>query len=473
MKFYSVEDCNKLTNVEVRKLYRDHVSPYIEEIFGSFSAGSVEIDYAEGVYIYTRDGRRILDAGGGIGVLNLGHNYPDILQARIKYQQEKRMEVHKTMFSPYLAVLSHNIAQILPDDLNYPYFCNSGAEAVEGAIKLAYKAFNGERAKLLHSNVSFHGKLLGSGSISHSKEVYFKFPGILDTDSFEYGSIESIKGLVGKYRKENNESDVYSIIIEPYSASSSKGCSNEFLHELRELCDKEKIVLIFDEIYTGWCKTGNYFYFMDYGIVPDVLTTSKSLGGGKSSISAYVARERTLLKAYGNLRDATLHSTTYNGFGEECVTAITAINAIVKEDLVSKSRHIEELVKSRMRELLEKFPNQLEEYRGIGCMHSIYLKNKGEMVGKLLSRLPISLTKDERFLPKLLVASLSDWLFRKHNIYILFGTSQDTPLAFTPSPIMKDGEVNYFFDSLESSLEVGIWEISFKFAIRKFAKFFI
>ena len=239
------------------------------------------------------------------------------------------MEVHKNYFSPFLATLSH-IAKLLPEDLNISYFPNSGAEAVEGAVKMAYKFHNGKRKYILHSNISFHGKLLGAASLTGSPEVDFSFPRIPNVESFVYNDIQSLERQVNALKKDDGESDIYAIIIEPLNASSMLSCSKDFLQKLRQLCTNHKIVLIYDEVYTGWAKTGALFYFMKFqNVCPDIVTYAKSFGGGKSSISGYTAREHIFRKAYDNSNDATLHSTTYNGFGEETVTAIEAINIIL------------------------------------------------------------------------------------------------------------------------------------------------
>ena len=161
--------------------------------------------------------------------------------------EKKRMEVHKNYFSPYVAALSHNIAKLLPGDLNISYFPNSGAEAVEGAMKMAYKYHNANRNIVLHSDISFHGKLLGAASVTGSPELNFTFPQIPGTSSFEYNNIDSVKSLINANRKEGNESDIYAILVEPLNASSMRNCSERFLLELREICNKEDIILIFDE----------------------------------------------------------------------------------------------------------------------------------------------------------------------------------------------------------------------------------
>jgi putrescine aminotransferase len=281
----SSDDCDKLGLEKVKELYKKYVSFSQEKLASSFGYGHDLVDYAEGCWIYTKSGRKILDFTGGIGVLNHGHNHPRILKARLEFQKLKKMEVHKSFLSPYIAALSHNIAQILPEDLNVSFFPNSGAEAVDGAIKLAYKYHNGKRNHILHSDISFHGKLLGCGSLGGSPEFHFEFPKIPNTHAFEYNSIESVKRLLELLKKADGTSDIYAIILEPFSASSLRKCSSDFLYELQDLCRKNAIVLIFDEVYSGWAKTGELFYFMHFSnLVPDILATSKSLGGGKASI---------------------------------------------------------------------------------------------------------------------------------------------------------------------------------------------
>ena len=469
-KLFKVEDCGKFSNHEIRELYKKYINPAIERLFGTFDLGQEVIDHAEGVWLYTKNNEKILDVTGGIGVLSHGHNNPRILNTRIEFQKQKRMEIHKTIFSPYMAALSHNIAQLLPEDLNFSFFCNSGAEAVEGAIKLAYKYHEGSRKIILHSDISYHGKLLGSASITASKEVHFKYPSIPDTHSFKFNDINSVKEKISSFRKTSGGSDIYAIIIEPFSAGSIRACSTEFLQELQKICNENNIVLIFDEIYVGWYKTGNRFNFMDHDVIPDILTTSKSLGGGKSSISAYVCREPILKKAYGNVRDATLHTTTYNGMGEECITALDAINIMEEENYREKSLRIEKTTKIRCEKLMEKFGDQIIECRGSGGLHGIFLKTEKTFLTTLLKLLPLEMNKDINFLSKLIVASLADWMYHHKKIYALFSNADEIAFMFTPSLIMEDNEINYFFDSIEDAFNIGIRKIITEFITKQFSK---
>ncbi len=469
-KLLTIEDCEKLANKNVRQLYKQYVNPGLENILYSFGAGEILIDHAEGVWMYTKDGRKILDVSGGIGVLTLGHNHPRILETRIRYQQMKRMEVHKTIFSPYQAGLSHNLAQLLPGDLNYPFFCNSGAEAVEGAVKLAYKYHKGKRQHILHADISFHGKLLGTGGMTNSQEKEFKFPTIPGIKVFDYKDIESIKTLVADLRQPSGESDIYALIIEPFNAITLTYLSNEYLQSLRKLCDEHNICLIVDEVFCGWCKTGNYFRFMDSGIIPDIITTSKSLGGGKSSISAYISRKPILIKAYGDVPNATLHTTTYNGFGEECATAIEAINIMVDEDFPAKCRALEQMVVEKGKVLMKKYPEQIEEIRGAGAHHGIFPKRRDNVFSSLLQSLPLAMTQDKNFLNKIIVASLVDWLFKKHDIFTFFNNNRDVGVLFSPSLVIEKKEVDYFFNAMDETFDYGVTRIIGEFIKNKFLK---
>lgn len=470
-ELFSWQDCSKFDIKKIQELYREYVSKSQVDLIGSFGFGRAVATHAEGVYIYTSDGRKITDFTGGIGVLNHGHNHPRILAARIEYQQQKRMEVHKNFLSQYIAGLSHNMGKLLPEDLDISYFCNSGAEAVEGAVKLAYKYYDGNRKYILHADISMHGKLLGSAGLTGSPELDYGYPTIPNVETFAYGNIESVKEVVSKIRKPNGESDIYAIIIEPFSASSFLECSSEFLVELRKCCDSEGIVLIFDEIYTGWAKTGELFNFMGKKAVPDILTYSKSFGGGKSSISGYTTRTPFYRKAYDNLNDATLHSTTYNAFGEECITALEAIKIVVEDDYVGKSKNIQQRLTNGLNNLKEKYPDLIDEIRGSGALHGvIFNRDINPFVKSLISFLPAKVFKDERFLSKLITGSIISELFNTHNILTFFGSNQQIVFTISPSLIVTYDELDRFLDALDKTLEIGKRKLILNFLKQKIMK---
>ena len=461
---------NEIENLQIddiKKLYEDYVSKSQVKLLSSFEFGQDVPSTAKGSYIFTKSGKKILDFTGGFGVLNHGHNHDRILNVRKNFQDKNKVEVHKNFLCPYLAALSHNLSQILPGDLNVSYLPNSGAEANEGAIKLAYKYHNGKRKYILHSDISFHGKLLGTGSISSSPEVKFKFPGIEAKEKFEWNNLESVKKLINKYKK-NNESDIYCIIIEPFSASSLLECSEDFLRGLREICTINNIILIFDEIYTGWGKTGEYFYFMRYKeLAPDILTMSKSFGGGKSSISCFTTSQKIFEKSYGKIQESTIHSTTYNAFGEESLTALEAINIVVEDNYPQKAKDIGKEIKDNLISLKQKYPNLIKEIRGQGCLQGIIFNSGPNILKQLISFIPIDLTKDERFLSKLITSSVISNLYSEFNILSSLGQNKEICLWISPSLIIEKSEIDYFFKSLDKCLSYGYFKLVKNFILKK------
>ncbi|MCE7082163.1 aspartate aminotransferase family protein [Streptomyces sp. ST2-7A] len=450
----------------VHDLYRTYINKSQVRLMTSFGFGRELVDRAEGAYIHTRDGRRILDFTGGVGVLNHGHNHPRVLAARQRFQERRRMEVHKTYFSPYLAALGHNLAQILPGDLNRSFLPNSGAEAVEGAVKLAYKYHGGTRRQVLRSDIAFHGKLLGSGGLTGSAQNHFDFPTIPGIRAFRYDDLDSVREALAEARDAKGRSDVYALLIEPFSASTMRWCSEEFLRGVRELCAAEDIVLIFDEIYTGWGKTGSMFHFTRYeGLIPDIVTTSKSFGGGKSSISAFVARDALFRKAYDNMTDAMMQSTstTYYGFGEETATAIEAIAVAVEEDFPARARAIEEVLTPGLERIRKTYPDVVTDVAGAGALHGVFLSG-GPKVLDLVGKLPVGgPAKDPLLRTKIITAAVIDTLYRKHDIYAYYTLNGRSPLVVSPPLVAGREECERFLDALEATLAEGMGRLVGRF----------
>ena len=451
-KLLNITDAENLSIDETWRLYSAHVSASQVKLIGSFGFGQEVVERAEGCYIYTKSGKKLLDLTGGIGVLNHGHNHPRILEARKRFSELKKMEVHKNFFSPYVAVLAHNVATLLPGDLNISYFPNSGGEAVEGAVKMAYKFHNGARSKILHADISFHGKLLGAAGLTGSPELHFKFPTISGSHSFKYDDISSFKRCLEECRNQEDTCDVYAVIIEPLNASTMRQCSSDFLIELREICDREGIILIFDEVYTGWGKTGFLFNFMRCdGLIPDIVVYAKSFGGGKASIAGYTSRDFVYRGAYENLLDATLHSTTYFGFGEETATAIEALNIIVDDDLVLRAKWIGERFESGIAKRLLHHEKPSFALSGSGALWGINLEKTWihNFLERLTSFLPGGFFSDPKISNKLILGAIINYLYEDFGIVSYYGSNIENPLIISFPLIASETEIDYAIDALE------------------------
>jgi putrescine aminotransferase len=466
-KLLSLKDIYNLDITEIKSHHSDFLNTNQSKMLSKFSYGKDKFVKADGVYLYTDSGKKILDFSGGIGVLNHGHNNQAVLDARVDFQKNKRMEVHKTVFSPYMAGLAHNIAQLLPKNLCKSFFCNSGSESVEGAIKAAYKFHKSKRKYILHSDISFHGKTIGAGSISGAFDQSI-FPRLNNTKSFKYNDKESVELLINDLKNENGESNVFALIIETFNNTSLRECSDEFVEFLRDITKRNKIILIFDEVYTGWGKTGYLFHFFKYkNISPDILCTSKSLGGGKSSISAFIVDKLIYKKAYENYSDAFLHTSTYNGFGEECITAVVAINELIENKLVENSKNNGLLISKKLSALKAKFPKYISDVRGIGSIQGIVLNYSSiKLSKKVMEQVPI-LNKSASIMDKVPSAILSDYLYSKFDIFTIINENKNDVLLMTcPSLIINEKEIIYFFDSLESCLETGLNKIFTNFLLK-------
>ena len=451
-KIYTIEEAKSLSIEEIHELYRNFINPNQTNIFSSLPFGNDIFETAEGVHLYTSDSKKILDFTGGLGVLGLGHNHSKILEARINYQKEKKIEVHKIIFSKYMAALSSSISYLLPDNLTKSFFLNSGAEAVEAAIKVCYKSFKSNKKNILFSNKSYHGKLIGSGSISGSYKKNNQFPKMENCRSFNFNDQIDLENKIKKY---DNEGGVYCVIIEPYSASLLESCSDLFIKKLFELKKKYNFKIIFDEVFTGFFKSKKMFYFQNFAnISPDIICLSKTLGGGKSSISCLVIDDKTYDEAYGKISDTFLHTTTYNGFGEESVTALAALNILSENEFIKKVEHLSELLKSKLKELKIKHSTKIQEIKGNGILNGIIFKSYPSSIGNFLEKIPSEFIKDRSFfLKKLTATAISCELYKNFNILTSINDSSfSNHLCISPSLVIKDAEVDYFFDSLDKTL---------------------
>jgi putrescine aminotransferase len=260
-KLYTIDDAKKLSINEIHEIYKNFINPNQTNIFSSLPFGNDIFEKAEGVYMHTSTGKKILDFTGGLGVLGLGHNHQEILKARIDFQKEKEIEVHKIIFSKYMAALSSSISYLLPENLTKSFFLNSGAEAVEAAIKVCFRSYKSKKKFILFSDKSYHGKLIGSGSISGSYRKDNQFPEMENCENFNFNDPIDLEKRVIECEKKGG---VYSVIIEPFSASLLQACSNTFMNKLFELKRKYRFKIIFDEVFTGFFKSKKMFYFQNF-----------------------------------------------------------------------------------------------------------------------------------------------------------------------------------------------------------------
>lgn len=467
MKKYNLIRLSEVDNLPQKNIlqyYRDYINPGIATFIRILGLDKYKITRSEGMYLYTECGRKIMDFSAGMSVLNHGHNHSRIMEARRKFNENKRLEICKAFVSQYQSVLAKNLAEIFPGDLKYSFFCNSGAEANEGALKIAllYQGQGTPKNKIVYTDLGYHGKTFGTMSVSGSaskpyRELFKNLDGCLEVP---FGKIDAFNNLIKERTSTDGSNDIAIVILEAIIGDMVIIPPEGYLRELHALCKKHNIIMIVDEVFTGFGRTGKMFSFEHEDVVPDIVTFSKSFGGGKASIAGYIVKPYIFHKTYEPLSRCTIHTTTFGGLGEECATAIEAVNIINDENLIENARVQGEYLLFRLKHLKDKYPKYIKDARGIGLLCNLELHKASEVfLAKLLKNFP----QTDNLLLGLLPAMIVSQLFKKHNILIYTGGRMDN-LLINPSLIVKKEEIDIFIDALENVLEGNLCKLAIQFA---------
>ena len=327
----------------------------------------IEVESAQGVYLYSPQGKRYIDLISGIGVSNLGHRHPKVIEA-IKKQLDKHM--HVMVYGEYIQatpnLLAKKLTSLLPAQLNCCYFVNSGTEANEGALKLA-KRFTG-RTEIISCKKSYHGSTHGSLSVSGNEQKKNAFRPLLpDVKFIEFNNISELEFITAK---------TACVIMETIQGDAGVRIpSVAYMVALRKRCTEMGTLLIFDEIQCGMGRTGTLFAFEQFGIAPDILTVAKAFGGGLP-IGAFIAN-REIMKSL-SYNPMLGHITTFGGNPVCCASALATLEVIEEENLLL---HVE--AKGRM--IQEKLSHpKIKEIRRIGLMFAVDF-DTAERVNKIVS----------------------------------------------------------------------------------------
>ena len=296
---------------------------------------ALQISHAEGVFLYSHD-KTYIDCISGISVSNLGHSNPRIIAA-VKSQLDKHMHlmVYGEMIQSTQVQLAHALTQQLPETLNSVYFVNSGSEAIEGAMKLAKRVTGKHRFVAQH--LAYHGST--QGALSLMSDPYFSnsfrplLPGVAYLQQNDLSEINSIITM-----------DTAAVFIEPVMGEKGyEPCTIEYLQAIRKRCDETCTLLVFDEIQTGYGRTGSLFAFQSLGVVPDVLVLAKGFGGGMP-LGAFIASQSLM----SVLTDKPVlgHITTFGGHPVSCASSLEALKILTETDILSKIPEKEALMRS-------------------------------------------------------------------------------------------------------------------------------
>jgi acetylornithine/N-succinyldiaminopimelate aminotransferase len=319
----------------------------------------LEIERAEGVFMYGSDGRKYLDLISGVSVSNTGHCHPDVVKA-VSDQAGTYMHlmVYGEIIQSPQVKYAGKLISLLPEKLDNCYFVNSGSEAVEGALKLA-KRYTG-RSRIISFRNAYHGSTHGALSIQGSEYYRNAFRPLLpDTFQIPFNNFEALDAI---------DEHCACVIIEPVQGEGGviwpvKG----FLEKIRNRCTENGTLLIYDEIQTGFGRLGSMFAIDRFGVVPDIIVLAKALGGGMP-LGAFVS-SREIMLSIASLPSLG-HITTFGGHPVSCAAGLASLNVILKEKLAEKCQEKGRQFKQELKHRL------ISEIRGEGLLLAVKLTNK-------------------------------------------------------------------------------------------------
>src|SRR3989344_424797 len=340
------------------------VALYDSYVMPTYAKYPLVLSRGSGSYVWDERGKKYLDFFPGWAVSGLGHSHPRVVGA-LNRQARILIHVANNYYHECQALLAQMIVKhSFPGKV---FFCNSGAEANEGAIKLARKFGNPRRNEIITMQNSFHGRTIAAVTATGQKKFQKGFdPLPRGFHTVPFNDMPALKRAVSK--------KTIAIMLEPIQGEGGVLVAERaYLKSGRKLWDEKKILLIFDEVQTGMGRTGEMFCFKNLGVVPDILTLAKALGSG-FPIGAFVARKRIA----DTLQPGT-HGTTFGGSPLACAAGLATFDAIKKEHLLQNARRMGAHLFKKLQELKEKHP-VIREVRGIGLMAGLELVHEGKNV---------------------------------------------------------------------------------------------
>jgi putrescine aminotransferase len=327
---------------------------------------------AEGATITDSAGKTYIDCVGGYGLFNVGHNNPDVVQA-LTDQLTQQQLLTKPFISEIQVRMAECLAQIAPGELRCSFILNSGSEAIDCAIKLV-RLHRGAKT-IITAQRSFHGHTFGaltaSGIPSFKRAFQPLLPGFTHVP---FGDIDALKRAISE--------DVAAVLIEPVQHEAGLVLpSNDYLQKVRTLCDQNDLILVLDEIKTGFGKTGRMFACEHYGIVPDILVLGKSLGGGLIPSGAVIATS-DLWKRFG--LSFPMSASSYGGNVLVCRAGLSTVEYIRRGSLLEECAEKGKLLLRSFRDYAREYPEILRDAKGLGLL--IGIETQGGKVALALAR---------------------------------------------------------------------------------------
>ncbi|OIP43796.1 aspartate aminotransferase family protein [Candidatus Desantisbacteria bacterium CG2_30_40_21] len=376
-----------MTTNQIMENYKRFVVP-------TYNRFPVVMVKGQGCLVWDLEGKKYLDLVAGVAVNSLGHAHPCVVEA-ISKQAPELIHTSNLYYTIPQLELAKRLSQISFG--GKAFFANSGAEANEAAIKLArrFGKTTGGRHEIITMNNSFHGRTMATLTATGQKKIQKDFDPLVPGFKYvEFNNISAVKEAINK--------NTCAILVEPIQGEGGVNIpANDYLQGLRTLCDEHNLLLMLDEVQTGIARTGRMFAYQHYGIIPDVMTLAKGLGGGLPIGAMLVSAKKADLLPSGS------HASTFGATPLVCSAAIAVVDYIIEHNICALVEQMGEYFVAKLQGLSQKYPTAISGIRGKGLMIGMALKINGATVVNecLTNGLLINSTAGDvlRFVPPLII----------------------------------------------------------------------
>ena len=419
------------------ELHSRHLNPTLVEILRITGFDKVYVR-AEGAYLYDREGKPYLDFLSGYGVFNMGRNHPVIKQAirdALDLDLSNMVQLDCSLLS---GLLAEALVKKTPPHLEAVFFCNSGTEAIEGAIKFARAATG--RPKIVSLKGCYHGLTYGSLSLAGGGNFQEGFgPFLDDVACVRLGDLEALERLLRK-------GDVAAFLFEPVQGKGVNFPSDDFYQNAQSLCRTHGTLVVCDEVQSGLGRTGKWWAFQHWNLEPDIITVAKSLSGGFVPCGAIVTRRAIYQKVFNRLDRAVVHSTTFGRNNLAMTCGLAALDVLENEKLIENAAVMGKKLLERLTALQSRH-SLIKEVRGLGLMIAIEFREPPQLALKLTWRIMHRI--DHGLFAQLVIVPL---LSRHRILTQVAGHNMDV-IKILPPLIITEREVDFFVQAFDEALQ--------------------
>jgi acetylornithine/succinyldiaminopimelate/putrescine aminotransferase len=418
------------------QLHMDLMNPQLARVLKTLGFDRFYVR-GEGCYLYDDKGDRYLDLLSGFGVYALGRSHPAIKQAlhqAIDLDLPNMVQIDCALLP---GLLAEQLVQRAHPGIERVYFCNSGAEATEAAIKFARHATG--RSRILFCDHAFHGLTTGALALNGGKEFRKGF------DPYLPGCVEVPFGDIDALARELRRGDVAAFVAEPIQGKGVNMAPEGYWPAVQELCRRHKTLFVADEVQVGMGRTGKFFAYEHWGVQPDIVTMSKALSGGYIPVGAVLCSDEVFMGVYSSMEKALIHSTTFGRNQLAMVAGLATLQAFDEEGIVEHVRETGEAFEKALAPLVERYE----------MLHSV--RGKGLMIGLVFGK-PTSRRLRMRWnaLESMRTALFSQMvvvpLFHRHRILTQVAADNMNVIKLLPPLVAGQAEVDYFVEALDDVL---------------------